>query len=165
MNKLHLNIRNFDLEGLILISLAIYFPFHLIEEGIFGFPAWAGKYWHLPNYTVKTWLLHNLFFVSALLLGYLIYRINKERFIAVGLGIVFWGTMNTLNHIGCSIAFLKYEPGILTSLLWIPIFKLSIDWLKENKKLSWRLMLTSFIIAVVVYWTLPIVSFIEMGFG
>jgi hypothetical protein len=113
-------IRHPNLDRLIIMSLLLYIPIHAVEEGAFGFPAWAESYWRIPDYTFEKWVIHNLFFVGALLLGYIIYRINKEKLLVFGVGMVCWGIMNTANHIGCSLVFLRYEPGILTSLLWIP---------------------------------------------
>jgi hypothetical protein len=76
---------------LIVMSLLLYIPFHALEEWAFGFPAWAEHYWRLPDYTVEKWIIHNLFFAGALLLGYGIYRINKERLLVFGVGIVCGG--------------------------------------------------------------------------
>ena len=158
-------IKKLNLNKLILISLILYVTFHVFEEGAFGFPSWAETYWRIPDYTFNKWVIHNFFFIGALLLGYVIYLINKEKLLIFGVAIICWGIMNTANHIGCSLVFLKYEPGILTSLLWIPIFKWTIDYLKSINKFTWKLMLGSFLLAAVLYWGVPITTFIYTGLG
>jgi hypothetical protein len=47
----------------------------------------------LTNFTVFKWLLHQPYFLLSLGVSYLIYRSNKDRFLAVGLGIIIWGLM------------------------------------------------------------------------
>ena len=154
-----------DLNKLIIVSLLLYIPFHVLEEGAFGFPAWAENYWSIPDYTFEKWVIHNFFFVGVLLMGYIIYRINKDRLLIFGLAIICWGIMNTVNHIGCSLVFMRYEPGILTSLLWIPIFKWTVDHLRNINRFTWKLMTASFALAAVVYWGVPITTFIHLGLG
>jgi len=158
-------VEKLDLNRLIILSLLLYIPLHVLEEGAFGFPAWAENYWRIPEYTFEKWVIHNFFFAGALILGYIIYRINRERLLVFGVGIVCWGIMNTANHIGCSLVFLSYEPGILTSLLWIPVFKWTVDNLRNINRLTWKLMLASFLLAAVLYWGVPITLFIHTGFG
>jgi hypothetical protein len=158
-------IRKPNLNRLIIISLLLYVPFHVLEEGAFGFPAWAESYWRIPHYTFEKWVIHNFFFAGALILGYVIYRIGKDRLLVLGVAIVCWGIMNTVNHIGCSLVFLTYEPGILTSLLWIPVFKWTVDSLRNINRLTWKLMLASFLLAAVLYWGVPITTFIYVGLG
>ena len=150
---------------LILMSLLLYVPFHVLEEWAFGFPAWAEHYWRLPDYTVEKWIIHNLFFAGALLLGYGIYRINKERLLVFGVGIVCWGIMNTANHVICSLVFLDYEAGIFTGLLWIPVFKWTLDSLRDTNRLTRKTVLASFLVAAILYWGVPITLFIHTGFG
>jgi len=157
--------RHPNLDRLIIMSLLLYIPLHVLEEGAFGFPAWAESYWRIPDYTFEKWVIHNFFFAGALLVGYVIYRINKEKLLVFGVGIVCWGIMNTANHIGCSLVFLKYEPGILTSLLWIPLFKWTVDYLRSINRLTRKIMLTSFLLAAVLYWGAPITLFIHTGLG
>lgn len=156
---------NLTIDRLIIFSLILYIPFHVLEEGAFGFPAWAEQYWRIPQYTFEKWVVHNFFFAGALLLGYLIYRINKKRFLVFGIGIICWGLMNGINHIGCSLVFLEYEPGILTGLLWIPIFSMMIKSLRDDNKLNRKILTASFLLAGALYWGIPITLFIHLGLG
>jgi hypothetical protein len=132
---------------------------HLLEEGLLGFPAWAEKYWRIPDYTVGKWLFHNIFFVTVLLIGYIVYRLNKEKFLSAGVGIILWGFMNTLNHVGCSIAFWKIEPGLFTSLLFLLIAILAVRNLRAASRLSAGLIGQAALWNL-LYWGVPIAAFI-----
>jgi hypothetical protein len=44
--------QNLKLERPVLLSLLAYLTVHLLEEGIFGFPAGAELRWGIPNYTL-----------------------------------------------------------------------------------------------------------------
>jgi hypothetical protein len=73
--------------------------------------------------------------------------------------------MNTANHIICSLVFLHYEAGIFTALLWIPIFKWTLDSLRNTNRLTRKTMLASFLLAAILYWGVPITLFVHTGFG
>jgi hypothetical protein len=151
--------RQIKLAHLVLGALLAYIPLHLLEEGLGGFPAWAEQYWHIPNYAVGKWLLHNVFFIAALLIGYVFYRLDQERFLSAGLGIILWGLMNTLNHVGCSIAFGAIEPVLFTSFIFALIAVLAVRQLRTQGRLS--LGLVGLALAWnVLYWGIPIASFI-----
>jgi hypothetical protein len=154
-----MKIRQIKLSHLVLGALIAYIPLHLLEEGFGGFPAWAEQYWRIPNYDVGKWLLHNVFFVVVLLIGYVFYRLDQERFLSAGLGIILWGLMNTLNHVGCSIAFGAIEPGLFTSFIFALIAVLAMRQLRTQGRLS--LGLVGLALAWnVLYWGVPIASFI-----
>ena len=149
------------LQHLVAASLIIYLTLHLLEEWIGGFPAWAETYWHIPNYTVAKWLLHNVYFAAALGAGYLIYRSNPETRLPFGLGIVVWGGMNSLSHIVCSFIFASISPGIWSGLAFLVIAVLVWQRLTASDRFTWRLAGLSLLLGL-VYWTLPIVSFITV---
>ncbi|WP_157949974.1 HXXEE domain-containing protein [Vallitalea okinawensis] len=146
---------------LIIITLVTYLTIHLIEEALLGFPAWALTRWGIPGYTTFKWLIHNVYFAGFLIIGYFIYRINKEKYLVFGLGIVVWGLLNALNHIIFTVIFLEYSPGLLTGLLFLAYTIMTIFKLKEQDKLSFKIISLSIFIGV-IYWVLPIVSFIEI---
>lgn len=146
------------MNHLVTAALVTYLPFHLLEEGLFGFPAWAETYWRIPDYTVGKWLFHNVFFVTVLLIGYIAYQVNKERYLSAGFGIILWGGMNTFNHVGCSVAFGKIEPGLFTSLVFLLIGILAIWKIRAMGRLSFRL-LGQAVLWNVLYWGVPILLF------
>lgn len=154
-------IKKANMTNLILSSLIIYLTVHLIEEGIFGFPAWALKRWGIPDYTTFKWLIHNIYFIVFLGIGFFIYKRNKEKYLAVGLGIVIWGLMNTLNHVIFSLIYMEYSPGLFTGLLFLILAIIAFLKLKEQDKFSLRLILLSSIFGV-IYWMVPIIAFINV---
>ena len=152
--------KNLDLKKAIIASIIIYIPFHIIEEWAFGFASWAYTYWRIPDYTTTKWLLHNAYFIFFLLIGFLLYIAKPEKFLPLGVGIVIWGFMNTMNHLLCSIIFLEYEPGLLTSLLWIPISYRTYKQIMIRKNKG---MLIAFsMLSAIGYWGIPMTLFIEI---
>lgn len=150
-----------NMTHLILMTMIIYVTVHLIEEGIFGFPAWALNRWGIPNYTTLKWLIHNIYFITFLGIGFFIYRRNKEKYLAVGFGIILWGLMNTLNHVIFSLIYLEYSPGLFTGLLFLVVAHLAFYKLKEHEKFSLRHLLLSCVLGV-IYWAVPIIAFISV---
>jgi hypothetical protein len=151
--------RETRLEHLVLGALLAYLPLHLLEEGFGGFPAWAKQYWRIPNYDMRKWLLHNVFFIVVLLIGYVVYRLDQKRFLSAGLGIILWGLMNTLNHIGCSIVFRAIEPGLFTSMIFALIAILAVRQLCAQGRLAPGLVGLS-LAWNLLYWGVPITAFI-----
>lgn len=154
-------VKNLKLEHLVLGTLLVYVTLHLLDEWLFGFPAWAEVRWGIPGYTVPKWLLHNVYFTFFLAVGYFVYRRDTIRFLAVGLGIIVWGLLNALNHIIFTIIFLEYSPGLITGLIFGLFAILALKQVREMERLSWRLGLSSLLFGL-LYWTVPIVLFISV---
>ncbi len=154
-------IKEIRLEHLVIGTLLVYITLHLLEECIFGFPAWAEGRWGIPNYTVSKWLLHNCYFIFFIVVGYFIYRSNKERFLPLGLGIIIWGLLNSLNHIIFSFVFLEYSPGLFTGLFFLLFAVLAFKKIREMGQLSLGLVLLS-ILCALLYWGVPIALFITV---
>jgi hypothetical protein len=150
-----------NLEHLILGTLLAYITLHLLDEGLFNFAAWAELRWQIPNYTVPKWLLHNVYFVFFLGLGYFIYRRQPAKFLPAGLGIVIWGFMNGLSHFIFSLIFWEYSPGLLSGLIFIAIAVLAYQRARQMDVLSPRVVGFS-ILTALLYWGLPITLFIEI---
>ena len=149
------------LEYLFLAVILVYVTLHLLEEGLFGFEIWAGKRWGIPNYTLVKWLISNAFFLFFLILGYVVYRINKEKFLPIGIGIIFWGLFNALNHIVFSLIFLEYSPGLVSGLLYILLTVFALRAVHKMNKMSTRLIVFSLLCGV-AYWVLPMASFVTL---
>jgi hypothetical protein len=156
-----LRTRQIKLAHLILGTLLVYVTVHLLEEWWFGFPAWAEARWGIPGYTVVKWLLHNVYFAAFLAAGYILYRINPDRFLFAGLGIVVWGVLNSVNHIAFTIIFLEYSPGLFTGLVFVILAVLAYQRVREMDRLSWKTVVPS-ILAGLFYWGAPIVLFITV---
>jgi hypothetical protein len=124
------------LEQLILETVLVYFTLHLLEEGLFNFAAWVEMCWRIPGYTVSKWLLHNLYFISCLGIGYLLYRHNPQKYLQAGLGITLWGVMNAISHIIFSLIYLEYSPGLLTGILFLGLGVLIIREVRREIRLT-----------------------------
>lgn len=142
-----------------MISILFYISFHLIEEGMFGFPGWVKIRWGIPIYDTELWLIHNYYFTFYLLLGCFLYTMNKLKFLPLGLGILIWGFFNFLNHTMFSIIFIEYSPGMVSSIVFLLLFVLGIQKLKESKLLDTK-QLSLGILSGILYWVLPIISFL-----
>ena len=156
-----LKVKEAKLEHLVLGTLLVYVTLHLLEEWFFGFPAWAEARWRIPNSTVSKWLLHNVYFAFFLAVGYLLYRSNSEKWLSVGLGIIIWGLLNSLNHIIFTVIFLEYSPGLFTGLIFLLFAVLALKRVREMERLSWNLALLSVLFGL-LYWGVPMVLFIEV---
>ena len=113
----------------------------------------------VPDYSVAKWLLHNLYFAFFLVVGHLIYRCDRQRFLTLGLGIIVRGLPNALNHIVFTAIFLELSPGIFTRFVFLLFAVLAWNRVREQGKLSWRLGLSSIVFGL-LYWAVPIVLFI-----
>ncbi len=149
------------LEHLVLGMLLAYVTLHMLDEGFFDFAAWAELRWYIPNYTLGKWLLHNVYFIIFLGVGYFIYRRNTDKFLPAGLGIVIWGFMNGTSHIIFSLIFVEYSPGLLSGLVFIAIAVLAYQHSRQMNLLSSRIVGFS-ILAALLYWGLPMFLFIEI---
>jgi len=153
--------RSIRLEYLVLGILLIYVTLHLLEEWLFGFPAWAEQRWGIPGYTTTKWIIHNVYFAFFLVLGFVIYRINKDRFLPLGLGIVIWGLLNFANHLVFTMIFLEYSPGLITSLLFPFLGILALRKARLAGQLSLRVSVLS-VVCALIYWGLPMGLFITI---
>ena len=153
--------RCIKLDNLVLGTLLVYVTLHLLEEWLFGFPAWAEQRWGIPDYTVIKWLMHNAYFTFFLVLGYVIYRINKDRFLPLGLGIVTWGLLNFANHLVFTVIFLEYSPGLITSIIFLLIGILVLRKARLTGQLSVRVTVLS-VACSLICWGLPMGLFIAV---
>ena len=161
INTLQAKTNSLKLDQLILGTLLTYISLHMLDEGIFDFAAWAERYWHIPDYSFGKWLLHNIYFILPLGLGYFFYQRNHRIFLPLGLGISLWGFMNGLSHIIFSLIFLEYSPGLISGLVFIALAIVVYRRAKEKNLLSPRVKKFS-ILAALLYWGLPMWLFIQV---
>lgn len=110
--------KNIQFKFLPTVCILFYISFHLIEEGMYGFPQWARIRWGIPIYDLEMWLIHNYYFTAYLLLGSFLYAMHEKKFLPLGLGVLIWGLMNFLNHAIFSIVFTEYSPGLMSSVVF-----------------------------------------------
>ncbi len=147
------------LDRLLILSILFYVTFHLIEEATLGFPAWAELRWGIPGYNLPMWLEHNFFFLSCLLITYLIYAWDRENRQFVGYGIILWGVLNFLNHLIFSLIFWEISPGLFTGSIFLVFGILSMKndyFLHPFAKKKWG----SVIIIGILNWVIPIGAFL-----
>lgn len=140
------------------VILVIYFPFHLFEEAIGDFPNWMKEHkWMPEKLTYGHWLANNVFFYyTILLLGYISYLFLGNKLIFMGIGILFWGMINCLDHLIYTIIDRKISPGLFTGLLYLITFLSGINRLYEEGTLNFKLIILSLITGI-FYAFIPVI--------
>jgi hypothetical protein len=127
------------LNHLILGVGIVYLGLQIPEEGLFNFAAWIRRHGWIPNFTVTAWLLALPYCLLALSLAFFIYRIDPEKFLSVGLGIIVWGLLDFLGFAGLSLMNREYSPGLIASLVFLPLALLAGRILRRQGRLTPRL--------------------------
>ncbi len=109
-----------SMVNFIFINLAIYLPFHLLEEAIGDFPKWMYDHKWLPYHMSHGhWMANNLFiYYPLLLISVLLYVLNNE-YACFGVGIFVWGIINFCDHFFYTIKDRKISPGLLSGILFL----------------------------------------------
>jgi hypothetical protein len=155
------------LDRLILGVGIVFLALQIPEEGLFNFSAWVERRGLLPNFTVTTWLLAQPYFILALSLAYFIYRIEPGKFLPIGLGVLVWGLLDFVGFAALSLISREYAPGLLSSVIYLPLMLLGVRILRRGGKGTPRVAILSslsgFLIMALplaaffgVYWALAI---------
>jgi len=143
------------LQQLIGYGLLFFFTVTYLEQIYLGFPGWAEKNAVMPNYTFTKWFNQNVYLIVALLIGYLIFSINGNRYLPLGLGILLYGTFNNIQDIAYSAIMMKYYPGVITGLVWWPIACIAYKRVREVKRndklLLWQILFFTFLYTLVPF--------------
>lgn len=145
-----------------ILIVILYVPIHILEEALNNFPEWMSSFYGLPivlNY--PHWLINNLFFFLSLIVG-LVFFLTKEKYLYLGVGILFWSIMNSFEHIIGSLIFLKIAPGFYSGLLFILVSVIGFYKLRNDGKLNIKLLVISFISSL-LYWIIPISLIVLTG--
>ncbi|HBF89005.1 MAG TPA: hypothetical protein DDX39_10225 [Bacteroidales bacterium] len=162
MNTLQ-HFKNIPFKIFPILLIVLYVPFHLFEEAYFNFPFWMFEHYNLPKpLSYEHWLINNSFFFIVLLIGLILFLINKSNNLFIGFGILIWGFMNSMEHILFSILDLQLSPGFFTAIFFLIIFGLGLLKLLKSKLLNLRLVIKSILIAA-IYWIIPIIVIIMLG--
>lgn len=145
-----MKLANIKVENLMIGILITYIPFHLFEEALGNFPAWMQQHqWMAHRLTYGHWMAGNIFFYYPLLFaGVLLYQAKGEKYLFTGVGVLFWGLLNFLEHSIYSVIDFKISPGLFTSFLLAFIAIVGFFKLFQMEKLSVKLMISSFIFAL-----------------
>ena len=148
-----------------LAVLAVYIPFHLFEEALGNFPQWMFEHGYTRRYKISYafWMAGNIFFYyPCLLISVTIYLLFGEHFLFFGVGVVFWGVLNFLEHLFFTLKDRRISPGMFTSVLFFLIGVLAISKLSQLEILSPRTVLLSTLVAAACAF-LPILMQIHIG--
>lgn len=122
--------------GVGIVYLAVQIP----EEGLLDLSAWIERRGLIPNFTATNWLVALPYFILALSLAFFIYRIDPEKFLPVGLGLIIWGLLDFLGFAALSLAFREYVPGLIAGVLYLPLALLAARSLRRQGKFTPRLI-------------------------
>lgn len=143
-----------------IFSIVLYATLHLLEEGLFGFPAWAEKNWGIPGYTTERWLIHNFFFLGVQWIVFMVFIFKDLKNHLWILGIVMWGILNTLNHTVFTIVLLEYSPGLITGFLFIFPLIWIIKVMQRQEVLHKYTIMKGIGIGILL-WIIPIILFLS----
>ncbi|MBN1891915.1 MAG: hypothetical protein JW780_03975 [Clostridiales bacterium] len=136
----------------ILLTILVYVVFHVTEEALGNFPLFMHENWGIPDIGYAQWLYHNIvFFLPVLLVAFLIFLINEERFLPIGLGISIWGTLNFFEHAFYTIKNASVAPGLFSSLLFVALTIITFVLVRKSGRLTLRVIGLS-VVAAVVSW-------------
>lgn len=152
-----------DFKWFPIALILTYVPIHILEEAFGNFPMWMSEHYNLPSpLSYPHWLINNSFFLLTLLTGLFIFSRNREKNLIFGVGILFWGFMNSMEHMVFSIADWKLSPGFFSSLLFLTIFTMGMVKLKQMGGLKFKSILLSIAIAI-GYWVIPMILIVSLG--
>lgn len=136
------------LEGLFLFAKFI--------PALGKFPLFMHENWGIPNIGYAQWLYHNIvFFIPVLLIAFLIFLINEERFLPIGLGISIWGTMNFFEHVFFTIKNAAVAPGLYSSVIFVVLMVITMLIVKKSGRLTLRVVGMA-VVSAIVYWGISI---------
>ncbi|WP_426155251.1 HXXEE domain-containing protein [Lacrimispora sp. 38-1] len=102
-------------------------------------------------------MANNVFFYyTILLVGYISYLFFGNKLIFMGLGILFWGLINCLDHLIYTIIDRKISPGLFTGLLYLITFLSGINRLHAEGTLNFKLIILSLITGI-FYAVIPVI--------
>jgi len=148
-------LENIDLTYYVFSLIIIYIPFHIFEESLGNFPESMYKHKWIPErITYGHWMANNIFFyLPVLLLGSIIFHFNHQMEI-LGIGVLFWGIINFIDHLFYSIVDRKISSGFFTGILFIFISVTGLISIKNE--LTLPVVIISIFISV-GYTIIPIV--------
>lgn len=144
--------KKMKLSVLFLMTIVVYTVLHVTEETIGNFPRFMQQNWGIPDIGYGQWLYHNMvFFLPVLLVGFMVYLIDEEKFFPFGMAIPLWGVLNFLEHTFYTIKNSAVSPGFYSSLLFVLIFILALYTAKNQQKLTKKCMAFSIAMSL-SYW-------------
>jgi len=113
--------------------------------------------WIPETITYGHWMANNIFFYWPLLIvGSIGYQLAGEKALFLGIGILIWGIINSLDHIGYSIIDHKVSPGLFTGFIYLVIAMIGLFSVYATGDLTVIIFLEG-IISGLIYAFLPII--------
>jgi len=155
---------NISYELLMWMALFIYIPMHLLEEAVGNWPEWMARHKYTSvKLSYDHWMAGNIFFFYPLLLiGILLYHFLGTNLIFLGLGVIFWGIINYMEHLIFCFIDKKVTPGFYTSILFFIIGVITIIKIINGKDVN-ILMIILAIVTSIIYVVLPILLQMSIG--
>ena len=149
---------NAQFNKLILLQLLNFS--HFFDEYFFGFPEWATK--HFGTTGKNYYLLSHLPLV--LIIGVIMWGMHKGSrvalFFALGVQTIFF--TNGIFHIITTILWYEYSPGLMTQVIILPSFFITLKLILDSKVLSKKQVAHSLIIGTTVSILLILSLFLNM---
>lgn len=135
-------------------TLVLYIPFHFFEDALGNFPETMYRHGWIPErITYGHWMANNVFFYyPTLLAGLSLYALFPDL-VFLGLGILIWGILNTLDHLFYTLKDRKLSPGLFTGFIYLAVSICGLISVKD--RLSAMLVALS-LVAGVFYGFFPI---------
>jgi hypothetical protein len=135
-------------------------PFHFFEEAIGNFPESMYQHkWIHERITYGHWMANNVFlYYPTLLIGLLTWMLYPNH-VFIGLGLLIWGAINTIDHILYSIKDRKISPGLFTGIIYLVV---SISGLISvvNQLIVSTIIFS--ILAGIIYFLIPVLLCIKL---
>jgi hypothetical protein len=154
------------MDRLILGVGITYVGLQIPEEGFLNFASFVNRHGLIANFTPTGWLLQQPYFILALSLAYFVYRIDPEKFLPAGLGVIVWGLLSFAGFAGLMLFSGEYAPGAIAALIYLPLAFLALRLLRRQGKLSPRLFLQASLCGILTM-ALPLAAYfaVNQAFG
>ena len=127
------------------------FCIHVLDETLMAGGFVAGVQTHFwPTYNGIRFFGTNTFFVIIIAASNVLYDWKGERFIILPIIWVWERTLNGIWHIGWTIYFKEYSPGLVTSCLFFMIFYLLFRYGVQKGNIKYKIFWIGGIIATVL---------------
>jgi hypothetical protein len=150
------------LDRLILGVGLTYVGLQIPEEGLLNFAAWVNRRGLVANFTATTWLLQQPYFILALSLAFFIYRIDPEKFLPVGLGVMVWGLLSFLGFAGMTLLSGEYAPGMIAGVIYLLPAYWAVRILRRRGKLTPQLALLGSLYGFLIM-ALPLAAYLVVN--
>ena len=141
-----------DFSRVVLI-MPLAYAFHVLEES-FGFPQWVSKNFTI-TFTTSQFRRNNLlFFAISIFIALIVYKLPRKFMVFIFLswvaGLFFH---NALFHIGTTVYFQNYSPGLISSIIiYVPLSLIYYKLVSSEGVLTKFEIIFSFILGGIIHY-------------